>query len=626
MSHPCAHEQHNIHQEPGSDSTPIDMRAPFTCDPLLATASAPTSMQKSLVELERSSSANSDLYKQGKAWHKLMGTSLGSVDQGLHNLSSLEHEPQHSLLLNANSCTPQPPPPDFGSAEVATMNTSPTPSTPHGPLSHGGHEQAVPCSEGFTSPLPPLHPSTQSAPTACVPAISITEQQQQQQQQQHQKQQYQVPLAGTETHNFSSSKCAARLRSSSSTGGALKLRYNFLMYVPYQLERLIQFGTLLCLDSFLGIMTIMPYRAAVALLTVGRGILARWSGSRGSAAVCAEAVAPGSNSRRSKIGGSQLYDIVCMLILLGSSAILRAIRPGFIYYWLKDITSEFLKMSVLSSAFEIADKSSSCTRCMLLHAVILMCQGLVLAVALNSKRNGLLALLIANNFVEIKGAVFKRWDVPRIWGLVCMDIVERLHLFAILIFVVIEDMESSSTWSPSSNILRESIKILGSEVIIDILKHAMLGKFNDVRPGLYREYMKDLCDKAVSAQSHTLHKLMGFHHLAPGCLVLRTLTTLFWINLETWDISEVSLRVCAAFAIWLGLALVKPCVGWGLKIVAHRYVVYYTKRYNTKASHASRVPSALGTNLLSGRPSVHQQQQQHHHHHHHQVAEHAKEE
>jgi hypothetical protein len=32
-------------------------------------------------------------------------------------------------------------------------------------------------------------------------------------------------------------------------------------------------------------------------------------------------------------------------------------------------------------------------------------QGLVLAVALNSKKNGLLALLIANNFVEIKGAV-----------------------------------------------------------------------------------------------------------------------------------------------------------------------------------------------------------------------------
>jgi hypothetical protein len=40
-------------------------------------------------------------------------------------------------------------------------------------------------------------------------------------------------------------------------------------------------------------------------------------------------------------------------------------------------------------------------------------------VALNSSRNGLVALLIANNFVEIKGSVFKKWDTTRIWALVC---------------------------------------------------------------------------------------------------------------------------------------------------------------------------------------------------------------
>lgn len=28
-------------------------------------------------------------------------------------------------------------------------------------------------------------------------------------------------------------------------------RYNFLLYVPYQLERLIQYSLLLCIDSFL---------------------------------------------------------------------------------------------------------------------------------------------------------------------------------------------------------------------------------------------------------------------------------------------------------------------------------------------------------------------------------------
>lgn len=55
----------------------------------------------------------------------------------------------------------------------------------------------------------------------------------------------------------------------------------------------------------------------------------------------------------------QVFDILCLLILFGGTLVLRAIKPGFIYYWLKDITSEFLKMSVLSSAFEIADKVGS---------------------------------------------------------------------------------------------------------------------------------------------------------------------------------------------------------------------------------------------------------------------------
>jgi len=44
------------------------------------------------------------------------------------------------------------------------------------------------------------------------------------------------------------------------------------------------------------------------------------------------------------------------------------------------------------------------------------------------------------------------------------DIVERLHLVAILMFVVIEDMDSSGTWRPSRYILKESLRILGSEV------------------------------------------------------------------------------------------------------------------------------------------------------------------
>lgn len=43
-------------------------------------------------------------------------------------------------------------------------------------------------------------------------------------------------------------------------------------------------------------------------------------------------------------------------------------------------------------------------------------QGIVFAVALNSRRNALLALLIAANFVEIKGAIYKRTDAVKLWN------------------------------------------------------------------------------------------------------------------------------------------------------------------------------------------------------------------
>jgi hypothetical protein len=59
-----------------------------------------------------------------------------------------------------------------------------------------------------------------------------------------------------------------------------------------------------------------------------------------------------------RLSGSQLYDLMTLAILVTATAVLRAVRPGSIYYWLKDITSEFLKMSVLSTAFDISDRVS----------------------------------------------------------------------------------------------------------------------------------------------------------------------------------------------------------------------------------------------------------------------------
>lgn len=57
----------------------------------------------------------------------------------------------------------------------------------------------------------------------------------------------------------------------------------------------------------------------------------------------------------------------------------------------------------------------------------------------------------------------------------------------------------------------------GVQIVIDITKHAVLGKFNDIRPGIYKEYMRDLCTDSLDKHSHNTHKLVSIvSHCTPN--------------------------------------------------------------------------------------------------------------
>lgn len=57
-------------------------------------------------------------------------------------------------------------------------------------------------------------------------------------------------------------------------------------------------------------------------------------------------------------------------------------------------------------------------------------------------------------------------------------------------------------------------------------KHAVVGKFNEIRPGMYREFMRDVAGAAADAQSHSAHRVVAFEPLAPAALALRIAATL----------------------------------------------------------------------------------------------------
>ncbi|KAL0038272.1 hypothetical protein WJX77_000041 [Trebouxia sp. C0004] len=360
--------------------------------------------------------------------------------------------------------------------------------------------------------------------------------------------------------------------------------YNAIAYVPYQLERLLWYGLLLCCNSFMATFTLLPLRFARAV-----SCLVRQLARKGS----------------------------CSL-------------KGAIYFWIKDLTQEFLKLQVIYTAVEMFDKilcsfgvdtlealSGTCTLyasstshsrrplrhlvsdslvalvIVVLHGTIIMCQGMAFSVAMNSKRSSaLVALLIASNFVEIKGTVMKRFDSSKLFKLACQDVVERFHLLISLLFVLVEEMDNSGHWLPNQDLLWQCGQILLAEVAIDVAKHAVVGKFNEIRPGVYREFMKDVCERVIASQSHNIHSVMDFEPFGPAGLFLRV--TLTFIVIRSEPLSELSLyqwvyRCCACLLSWGLLCSVCAALGFMLKRVAHLYMQHYDDRYNAKSGRGLNI-------------------------------------
>lgn len=165
-----------------------------------------------------------------------------------------------------------------------------------------------------------------------------------------------------------------------------------------------------------------------------------------------------------------------------------------------------------------------------LHSVALYYQVITLNVAVNSYSNALLTLLLSNQFVEIKSTVFKRFEKDNLFQLTCADIVERFHLWIMLLIIgmrnVVEvgglsvpgaGVESSyddgtvaagplhppsilphsftvlPSWIMSGEVLSPFLIVVGSEMLVDTIKHAYVTKFNNIKPNFYSRTLDILC-------------------------------------------------------------------------------------------------------------------------------------
>jgi hypothetical protein len=164
-----------------------------------------------------------------------------------------------------------------------------------------------------------------------------------------------------------------------------------------------------------------------------------------------------------------------------------------------------------------------------LHSIALYYQVITLNVAVNSYSNALLTLLLSNQFVEIKSTVFKRIEKDNLFQLTCADIVERFQLWVMLFIIgmrnVVEvgglsipgagfegDEDGAGgpiplhnpsilphsftvlpSWIISGEVLSPFLIVVGSEMLVDTIKHAYVTKFNNIKPTFYGRILDILC-------------------------------------------------------------------------------------------------------------------------------------
>ncbi|KAL9127128.1 MAG: hypothetical protein Q9217_003936 [Psora testacea] len=201
----------------------------------------------------------------------------------------------------------------------------------------------------------------------------------------------------------------------------------------------------------------------------------------------------------------------------------------------------------------------------LVHSTALFYQVITLNVAVNSYSNALLTLLMSNQFVEIKSTVFKKFEKENLFQLTCADVVERFQLWLMLMIIasrnIIETgglslLFSSSTAggetvsAPSSSILPKSFTlfpswtgqvlapfflVLGSEMLVDWLKHAYITKFNNTKPAIYGRFLdvlaKDYYSNAFA--DHNLTRRLGLPVIPLACLFIRASVQIYHMFLAT---------------------------------------------------------------------------------------------
>ncbi|CAL8090839.1 unnamed protein product [Orchesella dallaii] len=381
--------------------------------------------------------------------------------------------------------------------------------------------------------------------------------------------------------------------------------YTFVS-IPKELEKLMGYGFFQCADAFLHVFTFLPLRIAVA---------------------CYNYVVCYLRNKSPVFKSSDKCEILKIVILIFCSWSFTYIDTNVLYHVIK--SQSVIKLYIFFNMLEVGDRlfgcfsqdtldalfitateqdsrtteipnspssSSSgsrkaikklsttthafiCGLSILGHALVILLQSTTLSVAINANNRALLTVMMSNNFVELKGAVFKKFDKMNLFQVTCSDIRERFHLFVLLLIVCLQTLREYS-WEESRFwvLLPDCLMVLLAEIGVDWIKHAFITRFNELPLTVYENYTRSLAyDMAESVKRKSTHggfgdysdlvgRRLGFVPLPLAIVLIRVISPMWKMNKNIIGMIILSFIGYVALASFRVLNLV-VLVGKAVRII-----------------------------------------------------------
>eukprot|EP00040_Diaphanoeca_grandis_P014813 m.75267 g.75267 ORF g.75267 m.75267 type:complete len:533 (-) comp24761_c1_seq1:132-1730(-) len=312
------------------------------------------------------------------------------------------------------------------------------------------------------------------------------------------------------------------------------------MDIPLELEKFIGVGFMLCFSSFLEFFTFLPLRMFFSFLPTLKNVI----------------------TFQPLVFG-HVYDMIRVALILICSMALMNIDISYVYHMIRGEVQSIVKLYVLFNVFDIIDKlmsslgqdvldslySHASRRSnidarwtgifisnfllaliyVILHTLVNFMQFITLNVAINSANHALITILISNQFVELKGTVFKRFAQGNLFQTACADARERFHLMLLLTLVGFKNCSQIPYPSRYSyfvgNMLPSIGFVYGSEILVDWVKHGFVSRFNDIEPKIYRKFTRILFRDIAAGHSgvdysHSIVRRLGLSPIPFACLVV----------------------------------------------------------------------------------------------------------